>query len=80
MIRAVGRSEKPGVTVLFGGHNQPLLVEIGLTDLPKNGGGHGTPGTPRDERSDDGTSIPALVLRLEQLQLHIILNKSQYYF
>ena len=24
--------------VLFGGHNLPLLVEIGLTDLPKSGG------------------------------------------
>ena len=36
--RAVGRSENPGVPVLFGGHNLPLLVEIGLTDLPKSGG------------------------------------------
>ena len=44
-VRAVGRSEKPGVPVLFGGHNFPLLVEIGLTDLPKSG--HGTP---RDDR------------------------------
>ena len=42
--RAVGRSENPGVPVLFGGHNLPALVEIGLTDLPKYGGG--TPGTP----------------------------------
>ena len=32
--RAVGRSENPGVPVLFGGYN---LVEIGLTDLPKSG-------------------------------------------
>ena len=24
--------------VLFGGHNLPPLVEIGLTDLPKSGG------------------------------------------
>ena len=49
--RAVGRSENPGVPVLFGGHNLPPLVEIGLTDLPKNGGA----GTPRDDRpaSDD---------------------------
>ena len=31
--RAVGRSENPGVSVLFGGHNLP--IEIGLTDLPK---------------------------------------------
>ena len=36
--RAVGRSENPGVPVLFGGHNLPPLVEIGLTDLPKSGG------------------------------------------
>ena len=27
--RAVGRSENPGVQVLFGGHNLPPLVEIG---------------------------------------------------
>ena len=33
-FRAVGRSENPGVPVLFGGHNRSLLVEIGLTDLP----------------------------------------------
>ena len=43
--RAVGRSENPGVPVLFGGHNLPPLVEIGLTDLP-----NGTPGTLRDDR------------------------------
>ena len=49
-IRAVGRSENPGVPVLFGGHNLPPLVEIGLTDLPKTGGATGTPGTPRDDR------------------------------
>ena len=35
--RAVGRSENPGVPVLFGGHNLPPLVRIGLTDLPKSG-------------------------------------------
>ena len=33
---AVGRSENPGVPVLFCGHNMPPLVEIGLTDLPKS--------------------------------------------
>ena len=32
--RAVGRSANPGVPVLFGRHNLPPLVEIGLTDLP----------------------------------------------
>ena len=37
--RAVGKSENPGVPVLFGGYNLPTLVEIGLTDLPKSGGG-----------------------------------------
>ena len=36
-LRAVGRSENLGVPVLFGGHNMPPLVEIGLTDLPKSG-------------------------------------------
>ena len=35
--RAVGRSENPGVPALFGGHNLPPLVEIGLTDLSKSG-------------------------------------------
>ena len=32
--RAVGRSENPGLPILFGGHNLPPLVEIGLTDVP----------------------------------------------
>ena len=36
-VTAGGRSENPGVPVLFGGHNLPPLVEIGLTDLPKSG-------------------------------------------
>ena len=36
--RVVGRSEDLGVSVLFGGHNLPPLVEIGLTDLPKSEG------------------------------------------
>ena len=30
-------SENPGVPVLFGGHNLPPLVEMGLTDLPQSG-------------------------------------------
>ena len=42
--RAVGRSENLGVPVLFGGHNLPPLVEIGLTYLHKSGGTPGTPG------------------------------------
>ena len=48
MYRAVGRSENPGVPVLFGGHNLLHVVEIGLTDLPKSGGAMtptATPGT-----------------------------------
>ena len=37
--RAIGRFEKSGVPVLFGGHNMPTpLVVIGLTNLPKFGG------------------------------------------
>ena len=52
-VRVVGRSENPGVPVLFGGHNLPPLVEIGLTDLPKSGGAMAPPGgTPRDDRLD----------------------------
>ena len=37
LVGAVGRSENPGVPVLFGGHNLPPLVEIGLIDLSKSG-------------------------------------------
>ena len=44
--RAVGRSENPGVPVLFGGNNLPPVVEIGLNDLPKSGGASGTPRAP----------------------------------
>ena len=43
---AVGRSENPGVPVLFGGHNLPPLVEIGLTDLPKSGVAMAPPAPP----------------------------------
>ena len=56
-FRAVGRSANPGLPVLFGGHNQPPLVEIGLTDLPKSGGA--SPATPAptglygDTKTDD---------------------------
>ena len=38
LYRVVGRSENPGVPVLFGEHNLPPPVEIGLIDLPKSGG------------------------------------------
>ena len=34
---AIGGSENLGVPVLFGGHNLPHLVEVGLTDLTKSG-------------------------------------------
>ena len=50
--RTVGRSENPGVPVLFGGHNLPPLVEIGLTYQPK----FGTPGTLRDDRPEQPIS------------------------
>ena len=35
--RAVARSENPGGHVVLGVDNVPLLVEIGLVDLPKSG-------------------------------------------
>ena len=55
--RAVGRSENPGVPVLFGDHNLPPLVEIGLTDLPKSGGAMATPEPPGTTGLIAGTSI-----------------------
>ena len=56
--RAVGRYENPGLPVLFGGHNLPPLVEIGLTDLLESGGAIShPPGTPRDDR-------PAFIVKL----------------
>ena len=42
----MGRSENPGMSVLFGGRNLPPLVEIGLTDLPKSGGAMAPPAPP----------------------------------
>ena len=50
MSRAVGRSENPGLPVLFGGLYLPFLGEIRLTDLPKSGGARATPG---DDRPDE---------------------------
>ena len=44
--RIIGRSENPGVPVLFGGHNLPPLIEIRLSDLPKSGGAMATPAFP----------------------------------
>ena len=46
LLRAVGRSENPGVPVLFGGHNLHPFVDIGLTDLPKYGGAMVPPAPP----------------------------------
>ena len=46
LSRAVGRSENPGVPVLFDGHNLPPLVGTGLTDLPKSGGAMKPPAPP----------------------------------
>ena len=46
LLRAVGKSENPGVAVLLGGHNLPFLVELGLTDLPKSGGAIAPPAPP----------------------------------
>ena len=45
-LRAVGRSENPGVPEFFGGHNLPPFVEIGLTDLPKFAGAMAPPAPP----------------------------------
>ena len=67
--KAVGRSENPGMPVLFGGHNLPHLVEIGLTDLPKSGG-HGT------HRYDNAEHIkfPTFILNwFYTLYLHLTL-------
>ena len=44
--RAVARSENPEGHVILGGDNVPPLVEIGLTDLPKSGGGTAPPPGP----------------------------------
>ena len=44
--RAVARSENPWGHVVLGGDNVPPLVEIGLTDLPKSGGGARAPPAP----------------------------------
>ena len=44
--RAVARSENPGGHIVLGGDNVPSLVEIGLTDLSKRGGGARAPPAP----------------------------------
>ena len=35
--RAIGRSENPGPVVIWWAYSRLLLVDIGLTDLPKSG-------------------------------------------
>ena len=49
-FRAVARSENPGGHIVLGGDNVPPLVEIGLTDLSKSGGGTCPPGPPACDR------------------------------
>ena len=50
LFRAVARSENPGGHIVLGGDNVPPLVEIGLTDLSKSGGGgHRPPACDRPE-------------------------------
>ena len=46
VIRAVGRSENPGVSVLIVGHNLPPFVDIRLTDLPKSADAMAPPAPP----------------------------------
>ena len=45
-FRAVARYENPGGHIILGGDNVAPLVEIGLTDLPKSGGGARAPPAP----------------------------------
>ena len=58
-FRAFARSGNPGVPVLFGEHNLPSLVEIGLTDLPKSGDAMATPAP----ACDDTPAADLLVFR-----------------
>ena len=50
--RAVARSANSEGQVVLGGDNVPPLVEIGLTDLPKTGGGTCPPGPPTCDRPE----------------------------
>ena len=59
--RAVTRSENPGWHVILGGDNVPPLVEIGLTDLPKSGGGAHAPSAPP---ACDGPATNHLIMHL----------------
>ena len=75
--RAVGRSENPGVPVLFGGPNLPPLVEIRLTNLPKSGGAMappappGTTGLNRDINSKHEINLVFLISKLHVGNLHL---------
>ena len=55
---AVGRSENPGVPVLFGGHNLPPMYEIGLTDLPGAMPPPGTTGLSYESDTIEATTLP----------------------
>ena len=67
--RAVGRSDNSEVPVLFGGHNLPqILVEIGLTDLPK------VPWHPREETPEIDTTY---CIRIMFVCLHDFIHESQ---
>ena len=61
--RAVGGPENPRMPLIFGGHNLPPLVEIGLTDLPKSGDAMTPPvpsGTTSLNEHDHASSRPIL--------------------
>ena len=60
MIRAVARSENPGGLATLVGENVPPLVEIGLTDLPKAGGGELRPPAP-----SLATALTAYIVKLD---------------
>ena len=74
LYRAVGRSENPGVPVLFGGHYLPPLVGIGLTDLPTSGGAPpGTTGLSKNPKFV--TAIRGPLYLHQNLKLHLKINK-----
>ena len=72
--RAVGRSENLGVPVLFGGHNLPPLVEIGLTDRPKFGGAMAPPAPPGTTGLSCGLPISNLLLFVKIFYLNVCEN------
>ena len=72
--RAVGRSENLRIPVLFGGHNLPPLVEIGLTDLPKSGFRH-----PRDDTPVQGNNNYWETCWQSEIVSHLKVNKRALY-